>query len=146
MVRRDHADFFCTTAEGMRGKRAGTYRNELRRTFLVYALVPMIFLSLAVYGALVAGWSAMLTRQNTEGGERIAARLSEIIDAYDEATNKGRLEDLTDDIATALRGWSDEVALTMHPLEIEAVRVTDDPDGVSVHGMVTVRAMVERDG
>lgn len=68
------------------------------------------------------------------------------IDAYDEATNKGRLEDLTDDIATALRGWSDEVALTMHPLEIEAVRVTDDPDGVSVHGMVTVRAMVERDG
>lgn len=68
------------------------------------------------------------------------------IDAYDEATNKGRLEDLTDDIATALRGWSDEVALTMHPLEIEAVRVTDDPDGVSVHGIVTVRAMVERDG
>lgn len=68
------------------------------------------------------------------------------IDAYDEATNKGRLEDLTDDIATALRGWADEVALTMHPLEIEAVRVTDDPDGVSVHGMVTVRAMVERDG
>lgn len=68
------------------------------------------------------------------------------IDAYDEATNKGRLEDLTDDIATALRGWSDEVALTMHPLEIEAVRVTDDPDGASVHGMVTVRAMVERDG
>lgn len=68
------------------------------------------------------------------------------IDAYDEASNKGRLEDLTDDIATALRGWSEEVALTMHPLEIEAVRVTDDPDGVSVHGMVTVRAMVERDG
>lgn len=68
------------------------------------------------------------------------------IDAYDEAANKGRLEDLTDDIATALRGWADTDALTMHPLEIEAVRVTDDPDGVSVHGIVVVRAMVEDDG
>ena len=68
------------------------------------------------------------------------------IDAYDEATNKGRLEDLTDDIATALRGWADEVALTMHPLEIDTARVTDDPDGVSVHGIVIVRAMVEDDG
>lgn len=68
------------------------------------------------------------------------------IDAYDEAANKGRLEDLTDDIATALRGWADETALTMHPLEIDTVRMTDEPDGVSVHGIVIVRAMVEDDG
>ncbi len=84
----------------MRGKRAGTYRNELRRTFLVYALVPMICLSLAVYGGLVATWSAMLTRQNIEGGERIATRLSEIINTYDEALAgicaDGRLDPVLD--------------------------------------------------
>jgi len=33
MVRRDHADFFCTTAEGMRGKRAREWR-------LVDQLIP----------------------------------------------------------------------------------------------------------
>src|SRR5205807_9253851 len=33
LVRRDHADFFCTTAEGMRGKRAQQWR-------LVDRLIP----------------------------------------------------------------------------------------------------------
>ena len=68
------------------------------------------------------------------------------IDLWHSQSNKGVAEDLTDDIATALRGWADIDALTMHPLEIDTVRVTDDPDGVSVHGIVIVRAMVEGDG
>jgi len=68
------------------------------------------------------------------------------IDAYDEATNKGRLEDLTDDIATALRGWADEVALTMGLLRVSMVRVMDDPDGASVHGVIQVEGVVEADG
>lgn len=68
------------------------------------------------------------------------------IDLWHSQSNKGVAEDLTDDIATALRGWADTDALTMHPLEIDTVRVTDDPDGVSVHGIVIVRAMVEDDG
>lgn len=65
------------------------------------------------------------------------------IDIWHNQSNKGVLEDLTDDVAAALSGWADEAALTMHPLEIDTVRVTDDPDGVSVHGIVIVRAMVE---
>lgn len=68
------------------------------------------------------------------------------IDLWHSQSNKGVAEDLVDDITTALRGWADETALTMHPLEIDTVRVTDDPDGVSVHGIVIVRAMVEADG
>lgn len=68
------------------------------------------------------------------------------IDAYDQRSNKGKLEDLTDDIAAALRGWADTDALTMHPLEIVTAHVTVDLDGVSVHGFVIVRAMVESDG
>lgn len=68
------------------------------------------------------------------------------IDLWHSQSNKGVAEDLTDDIATALRGWADIDALTMHPLEIDTVRVTDDPDGMSVHGIVIVRAMVESDG
>lgn len=67
------------------------------------------------------------------------------IDAFDKRTNKGSLEDLTDDIAAALNGWADEAALTMHPLRVTLVRVMDDPDGVSVHGVVQVEAMVEAD-
>lgn len=68
------------------------------------------------------------------------------IDVWHSKANKGVCEDLTDDVATALRGWADIVVLTMHPMEIDSVRVTDDPDGVSVHGIVVVRAMVESDG
>lgn len=59
--------------------------------------------------------------------------------------NKGLCEDLTDDVSAALRGWADQDALTMHPLRVTMVRVMDDPDGVSVHGVVMVEAMVEDD-
>ena len=68
------------------------------------------------------------------------------VDAYDSASNKGVLEDLTDDVAAALTGWADTSVLTMHPLSVSLVRIMDDPDGVSVHGVVQVEAMVEDDG
>ena len=84
---------------------------------------------------------------NDQSVECIEAReITLQIDLWHSQSNKGVAEDLTDDIATALRGWADEAALTMHPLEIDTVRLTDDPDGVSVHGIVVVRAMVESDG
>ncbi|MFC3568405.1 DUF3168 domain-containing protein [Paracoccus simplex] len=65
------------------------------------------------------------------------------IDLWHSQSNKGVCEDLTDDIAAALQGWADETALTMHPLHVSLVRIMDDPDGVSVHGVVQVEAMVE---
>ncbi|WP_323008934.1 DUF3168 domain-containing protein [Paracoccus sp. (in: a-proteobacteria)] len=65
------------------------------------------------------------------------------IDVWHSASNKGVCEDLTDDVATALNGWANEAALTMHPLRVTLVRVMDDPDGKSVHGVVQVEAMVE---
>lgn len=65
------------------------------------------------------------------------------IDLWHSQSNKGVAEDLADDVANALRGWSDTAALTMHPLRVSMVRVMDDPDGVSVHGVVQVEAMVE---
>lgn len=68
------------------------------------------------------------------------------IDVWHSRSSKGAAEDLTDDVATALRGWADTDALTMHPMRVTLVRVVDDPDGSSVHGIVIVRAMVESDG
>ena len=68
------------------------------------------------------------------------------IDVWHSQSSKGAAEDLTDDVATALRGWADTDALTMHPMRVTLVRVVDDPDGLSVHGIVIVRAMVESDG
>ena len=65
------------------------------------------------------------------------------IDLWHSQSNKGVAEDLTDDIATALRGWADTDALTMHPLRVSLVRVMDDPDGVSVHGVIQVEGLVE---
>lgn len=65
------------------------------------------------------------------------------IDLWHSASNKGVCEDLTDDVAAALKGWADTDALTMHPLRVSLVRVMDDPDGQSVHGVVQVEAMVE---
>ncbi len=68
------------------------------------------------------------------------------IDIWHNQSNKGVLEDLTDDVAAALNGWADTSALTMHPLSVSLVRIMDDPNGVSVHGVVQVEAMVEDDG
>ncbi len=65
------------------------------------------------------------------------------IDVWHSLSNKGVLEDLTDDVAAALNGWSDTSVLTMHPLQIGIVRVMDDPDGQSVHGIVQITALVE---
>ncbi|QEU08767.1 DUF3168 domain-containing protein [Paracoccus yeei] len=65
------------------------------------------------------------------------------IDIWHSQSNKGVLEDLTDDVAAALNGWADTSVLTMHPLSVSLVRIMDDPDGVSVHGVVQVEAMVE---
>lgn len=65
------------------------------------------------------------------------------IDLWHSQSNKGVAEDLTDDIATALRGWADTGALTMHPLRVSLVRVMDDPDGKSVHGVIQVEGLVE---
>ncbi|QEU08224.1 DUF3168 domain-containing protein [Paracoccus yeei] len=65
------------------------------------------------------------------------------IDIWHSQSNKGVLEDLTDDVAGALNGWADQAALTMHPISVSLVRIMDDPDGVSVHGVVQVEAMVE---
>lgn len=65
------------------------------------------------------------------------------IDVWDVVSNKGACEELTDDIATAVRGWADTALLTMMPLRVSLARVMDDPDGKHVHGMVQIEAMVE---
>ena len=67
------------------------------------------------------------------------------IDLWHSQSNKGVCEDLVDDVATALRGWADTDALTMHPLEIATARIMDDPDGKTVHAVIMVEAMVEGD-
>ena len=58
------------------------------------------------------------------------------------ASGKGNAEDVVDDVASALRGWADTSALTMHPLRVSLVRLMDDPSG-AVHGVVQVEALVE---
>lgn len=65
------------------------------------------------------------------------------VDVWDVVSNKGACEELTDDIATAVRGWADIALLTMMPLRVSLARVMDDPDGEHVHGMVQIEAMVE---
>lgn len=59
---------------------------------------------------------------------------------------KGRVEDLTDDVATALDEWADTDALTMHPIRVVSVQVVDDPDGMTVHGIVRIEVDVESNG
>lgn len=64
------------------------------------------------------------------------------VDVWDRATNKGALEDLTDAVADALDGWEAD-AITMHLMRLMLVRVIDDPDGVGLHGIVQVEAVIE---
>lgn len=82
-----------------------------------------------------------------ESVECIKARsISLQIDVWGSRSNKGALEDLTDDVATALDGFADEDRLTMHPIRIVSVQVMDDPDGMTVHGIVRIEVDVESNG
>ncbi|MFG6083917.1 DUF3168 domain-containing protein [Paracoccus litorisediminis] len=65
------------------------------------------------------------------------------VDLWHSSSSKGALEDLVDDVTAALNGWADTVTLTMHPARISLVRIMDDPDGVSVHGVIQIEALVE---
>lgn len=60
--------------------------------------------------------------------------------------NKGLVEDIADDVASALDGWSDTDTLTMHPLRVTLTRVMDDPQPGVVHGVVQVEAEIEDAG
>lgn len=80
-----------------------------------------------------------------ESVECIKARsVSLQIDVWGSRSNKGALEDLTDDVATTLDGFADEGRLTMHPIRVVSVQVMDDPDGSTVHGIVRVEVDVEQ--
>lgn len=59
--------------------------------------------------------------------------------------DKLKISMLAGKVRRALKGWSDTDAVTMHPLSVQAPRVMDDPDGKTVHAVVMVEAMVERD-
>ena len=82
-----------------------------------------------------------------ESVECIKARsVSLQIDVWGSRSNKGALEDLTDDVATALDGFADDDRLTMHPISVVQVQVMDDPDGFSIHGVVRIEVDVESNG
>lgn len=59
--------------------------------------------------------------------------------------NKASLAGLAQKIRAALKGWSDTAEVTMHPLTVDPPRTMDDPDGMTVHSVLLVEAMVEGD-
>lgn len=77
-----------------------------------------------------------------DSSECVRARVQTVqVDVWGSGA-KGPVEDVTDAVAEALDGWSDEVALTMHPLSVSLVRIMDDPQDGVVHGVVQVEAML----
>lgn len=64
------------------------------------------------------------------------------VDIWHSQANKGLVEDLVDDVTTALAGWTDPERITMRPLVISLVRVMDEA-GDRVHGIVQIEAVVE---
>lgn len=78
-----------------------------------------------------------------DSAECVQARSQAVqVDVWHSGAAKGALEDLVDDVSTALDGWADTETLTMHPLRVTLARVMDDPSG-ALHGVVQVEAMVE---
>ena len=67
------------------------------------------------------------------------------IDVWDSNTNKGLVEDLVDLISAALQGYADTTEIAMQSFDVTLVRIMDDPDGVSVHGVIQVEVRVEMD-
>lgn len=80
-----------------------------------------------------------------ESVECITSRAQTVqIDIWDTQSNKGQMEDYVDDVTTALVGYADQDLLTMHPMTIAITpQIEDDPDGVHVHGIVRVEAMID---
>lgn len=77
-----------------------------------------------------------------DSAECIRARVQTLqVDVWGNAA-KGPVEDVTDDVAAALDGWTVE-ELAMHPLRVSLVRVMDDPTPGVVHGVVQVEASIE---
>ena len=66
------------------------------------------------------------------------------IDAWSQAQD-GRREALliVDAIKAALHGWEGDETVAITPLSVILAQVSDDPDGVSHHGIVQVEAIVE---
>lgn len=65
------------------------------------------------------------------------------IDIYQTDSSKAVVGRIAGQVKSALHDWSDTDSLTMHPLRVTLVRIMDDPDGVTVHGVVQVEAMIE---
>ena len=63
------------------------------------------------------------------------------VDIWHNQSSKGALEDLTDDVAAALKGFASE-QVAMHPIDLFQVRVMDDPSG-SFHGVVQIQTDIE---
>lgn len=132
--------------------------RALRRVIMDRIIDRVPGLGGRVYDKAVAGTPSPYVTMGPSYGvdddaECIEARLITVqVDIWASArtedgdADKGVCEDLTDDVAAALKGWADTDALTMHPMRVTLVRVMDDPDGLSVHGVVQVEAMVESDG
>ena len=57
--------------------------------------------------------------------------------------NRAAVKDAVDQVYDALHGWQDTAALTMHPLRVSLVRVMDDPQARTVHGVVQVEVSIE---
>lgn len=66
------------------------------------------------------------------------------VDIWDR-TNKLRVAELAQSVRLALKGWADQAEVTMHPLQVRPARILDDPDGKTVHAVLMVEALVERD-
>lgn len=65
------------------------------------------------------------------------------VDIWHSKSSKGVLEDIVDDVKAALKGWTDHTRLNSHPFSIGLMRVMDDPDGVSSHGVIQIEALIE---
>lgn len=77
----------------------------------------------------------------------ISGRIIAQVDIFASAYPDDReASDITDAVRLALRGWSDENAITMHPLRILMWDVSADPDPTAIHGFVRIEAEVEEDG
>ena len=68
------------------------------------------------------------------------------IDVWGRASNKLKQAELAQKVRAALKGWADTDEVTMHPLSVQPPRTFDDPDGMTVHSVLLVEAMVEGDG
>lgn len=66
----------------MTDKRQNHFRDDIRRTFITYALVPILLISIVFFILMITYWNTSVFKRNNSSRESVCLSLSTLVDNY----------------------------------------------------------------